>query len=307
MTRKIIVKNRSDWPTAVMNIICPWIAKEAGITWKYEFLIRDCKSMTWGGRGAREYQRVWLDRHYRRGKVVRKCLTNEQYTTRVKAARRELAKEIQFLRKDEYSNGTLIDIRHADPSECPEDLQPLMRRYAALERAQHDRWTVRKAPMHIAPNQWPLFNKDHRFKWSENQTFLTRLELLVFLIAHEACHATTGHPDQYREAGQKDVAGMEFHCNAKGYRIIEQFHQEWPTFRPLIYAAMRKERAKKQRKTKARFDPNPKLALAQLRLADWQRRQRAANNKVKKYARQVKYYQGKLAARSSGSSNAKRA
>ncbi|MEI8197699.1 MAG: hypothetical protein WCI73_17530, partial [Phycisphaerae bacterium] len=109
---------------------------------------------------------------------------------------------------------------------------------------------------------------------------------------------------EYQEAnGKHDAAGMEFHCNARGYRIMEAFHAAWPRLRPLVWAAMREERGKKRRKAKARHDPSPKLALAQEHLTDWQRRQKAATNRVRKYLRQVRYYQGRLAARSGLSSN----
>ena len=124
----------------------------------------------------------------------------------------------------------------------------------------------------IMPGLWPYSNKDHRFQWSENQTFRTRLELLVFLLAHEAVHATSGHPNEYREKGRTDKAGMEFHCDTRGYRIMQKFHEAWPTIRPLVYAAMRKSRDMKLRKAKARHDPFPKLALSQEHLTDWQRR-----------------------------------
>ena len=181
MTRKVKVENRSEWATPALEVICPWIAKEAGITWDYHFLIRDCKSHSWGGRGGRRSQRLWLDRHYRRTGI-----------TWSGPGKRRLFK---------IGNAT----------------KPL----------------------------WPMDCKDHRFKWSENHVLRTRLELLVYLLAHEAAHATTGHPDKYVEhradpqdvrdgldATRVDRAGMEYHCNAKGYRIMEKFRAEWPRLRP---------------------------------------------------------------------------
>ena len=251
--KKITIENRSEWPTPALEVICPWIAKEAGITWDYHFLIRDCKSMTWGGRGGKNSQRLWLDRHYNR-----------------------------------------VGIVWSGPGE---------RRL----------FKIGKNPKPL----WPLTNKDHRFKWSDTQTYRTRLELLVFLLAHEACHATSGHPNEYKDrANPEDVhigiardridrAGMEFHCDAKGYRIMQKFHDEWPRLRPLIYAAMRKIRQKKLAKRAkflaARQDFSGKQEHAQELLKKWQSRRKAADTKVKKYLRQLRYYQRKIEGRMAAS------
>jgi len=146
---------------------------------------------------------------------------------------------------------------------------------------------------------WPYIHKDHRFQWSEDQTFRSRLEILVYLIAHEATHATTGHPSEYRGTdGRKETASMEFHCNARGYRILEKFREAWPKIRPLIYAAMRKTHQRQTanivKHATRRPDPAPKLALAQKRIKEWTRKKKFAETKIRKYTRRIRYYERKV-------------
>ncbi len=58
MLRTTIV-NRSDWPDNFLSVVCPWIAKQAGIRWHYEFLLRSTPSRGWWrGRGWSHKQTV---------------------------------------------------------------------------------------------------------------------------------------------------------------------------------------------------------------------------------------------------------
>lgn len=153
--------------------------------------------------------------------------------------------------------------------------------------------------------QWPWAFTDRRFQWSPAYGLASRLELLVFLLAHEAVHAVSGRPQDWKEGQRTNRDGMEHHCNVRAMAMVGQFHQQWPgQLRPAIYAAMRKEKQARQaltaRRLAKRRDPAPKLAKAQARLKDWQRKLKLAQGKVKKYLGRVKYYTNKLTPVSGG-------
>lgn len=191
--------------------------------------------------------------------------------------------------------------------------EQLPKHYAFLFRATNDRhswrgvgwWsrqTVKLSRRHFGP--YPYTKKDHRFKWSVPFQLLSRVETLVYLIAHEAHHSTKGHPSKFETTGGRtDRAGMEFRCNTAGFEAVKALRLEWPTLRTKIYTAMRRERdrlkASKQRKEVKRSDPTPKLIHAREAMATWQRKAKLAATKIKKYRRKVAYYEGRLAATSS--------
>jgi hypothetical protein len=182
--------------------------------------------------------------------------------------------------------------------------------YAFLFRATNDRhswrgvgWksrqTVRLSRRHFGP--YPYTKKDHRFKWSVPFEFRSRLETLVYLIAHEAHHSTKGHPREFEKSnGRTDRAAMEFHCNNAGFEAVKALRIEWPTLRTKIYAAMRRERDRlktsKQHDAIRRSDPTPKLLNARESLVTWRRKAKLAATKIKKYRRKVAYYEGRMAA-----------
>lgn len=65
MGLKII--NRSTWPSAAINVIVRWVCRRERLgtaEHPYEVLIRNTKKNTWGGRGSRSCQRIWLHRRY---------------------------------------------------------------------------------------------------------------------------------------------------------------------------------------------------------------------------------------------------
>lgn len=297
---KITVINRSKWPTPAIDIIARWVARQAGVTWDYTINVGNTRRRGWYGHGWRNSQNSYVNRHYRRFALAASLWSQDRYDAEVKKARIALAGEIKYARKDEVARWDIDDALSArSVNECLESTQPIFRAMKRLEQVQAQKVGV-TMPRKLTGNKplWPYENKDHRFKWSDTQSFRSRLELLVFLLAHEACHATTGHPNHHRLGdGRADTAGMEFHCNAKGYRIMEMFRQEWPKLRSLIYAAMR--RARRQhvteiaRKVAKRSDPGPKLALAEKRLKEWSRKKKLAETKIRKYRKQVRYYQKK--------------
>jgi len=62
--------------------------------------------------------------------------------------------------------------------------------------------------------KWPLMKKDRRFKWSTRHVLRSRLELLIYIMAHEAHHARGGSPSHFMKSGRLDRASMEYRCNA---------------------------------------------------------------------------------------------
>lgn len=226
---KLTLTNRSAWPTPALDVLARWIVKRAGIDWDYSILVRDCKTNTWGGRGGRFGQRIWLDRHYRRAPGAR---------------------------------GGVF---------CP-----------------------------VGCKLWPVAHTDRRFQWAHQQTFRTRMEFLVMLLAHEAYHATGGHPGNFVTGNKINRASMEFRCNRFADEAVAALRVEWPTIRAAIYRAMRRdrERAKSMKRVKAdKRGPDHKLALAMAGLERWEKRERAARNRVKALRRKVKYYEGRVAAK----------
>jgi hypothetical protein len=151
-----------------------------------------------------------------------------------------------------------------------------------------------------------MVRKDHRFQWSREETYRSRLEFLIGLMAHEAHHATKGHPKHFLRNDRVNRAEMEFRCNEAAQRAVADFHDDWPRLLPAIRTAMRRDRNRnKDREAKLkqkRLDPDLKLAKAQAQLKRWQAKHKTATTKLKKYRRMVKYHEGRVAARESACS-----
>ena len=147
---------------------------------------------------------------------------------------------------------------------------------------------------------YPTEIKDPRFKWSASHQIQNRLEHFVFLIAHEAYHASGGHPSLFKNPnGTTNADSMEFRCNDFGHQTVIAFREYWKTtLKAKVRAALRKSRdrveAAKQQKVEAKMaktDPNVKLTAAQQSLAMWEKKLKLAQTKVKKYQRLVKLYE----------------
>lgn len=286
----LTIENRSDWPTPALEVLIRWVCKREGLGTAghpYRVLVRACTRNTWGGRGGSNFQRVWLDRHYRRISGRSKA-TLEGLNILRKSARKHLAGE---LRKNRL-NG---DARYTDRVDTLED-----RIKSINEMIRFGDYADSRKPRVNGNPLWPFTHADPRFKWSKPETYRSRLELLVALIAHEAHHATLGHPDRYRTGNavkKIDRASMEFRCNRAMGEAAAALHNEWPELRKAIYAAMRKARANKVTAQVRKTDPTPKLAKAQDALAEWQRKAKLAATKIRKYRLRVRYYEGKVAAK----------
>ncbi len=129
-------------------------------------------------------------------------------------------------------------------------------------------------------------------------TVRNRLEGLVFLVAHEARHATDENAQIRRDRGH---ASMENDCNRHGERLVEKFRVAWPkTLRAQVAKEIRldRERAKRAKAQRASAkSPEMKLRRAQANLSAWEAKAKRAANAMKKYRRQVRYYQGRVAAK----------
>lgn len=150
--------------------------------------------------------------------------------------------------------------------------------------------------------QWPYETKDTRFKWSQKEIFRSRLELLVFLVAHEAHHGTNdGHPFNNRRNGRVRAASMEYRCNQAGLEAVRDFHDEWPRLFGEIKREMRKDR---ERRAKAKAaTPRRRLAYARRMLQNWESKpdSRKTRSKIKHYHRMVTRHENQLARIAHGS------
>lgn len=158
--------------------------------------------------------------------------------------------------------------------------------------------------------KWPGTIRDTRWAHSPTQIINSRLEHLVFILAHEAAHATIGHPNKFfrkeRIGHSKlrfDEEAMEFACNRFGMETVEALRKEWPArLRAQVYEACRADRRKRKDKSEQKRDPNLKLQRAQANLDRWLRRQKLVNTKIRRYKKAVIYYEGRVAAFGSASS-----
>ncbi len=152
-----------------------------------------------------------------------------------------------------------------------------------------------------ASGSWPMTRTDHRFKWATEELYQSRLELLVGLIAHETHHAMGGHPDHFRKGMRTDKAAMEFRCNRIAQETVAAFRVEWPCLRAKIKRAMRTDRDRRKARIEKlrarRADPRPKLVSARTMYKKWQGKAKLAATKMKKYRRQIQYYEGRAAAK----------
>lgn len=112
-----------------------------------------------------------------------------------------------------------------------------------------------------------------------------RVDLLVQLLAHEVCHANLGHPRHFRNArGRVDRRDMEDLCNRRGADTLEALREQWPNFVQQYRAARSKTKHAKSPDTKR----EKKFERTAMLLTQWQRKQKLAENKVKKYQRAMK-------------------
>lgn len=141
---------------------------------------------------------------------------------------------------------------------------------------------------------WPLIHSEWRYKDAGCEFVLrSRLELLVYLLAHEAHHATGGNRSKFKTAlGRIDRRAMEIECNEEAAIAVQQFRIQFPDF-------VKRWRFILKRQAVAE-SPTVKIAQKRSHIArkieQWESRAKRAANAMKKYRKQLRYYDGRLAA-----------
>lgn len=139
---------------------------------------------------------------------------------------------------------------------------------------------------------YPYSFKDHRFKWAKTFKFQSPIEVLVFLMAHEAFHTFTGS----KPYCNMKSCEREFHCNDFGFKTVEAYRQLPRNFSK-IKKALRKSRKKitKQKEQKKKQNsPEHKLEVAQQRLTLWESKLKYTEHKIKHWQKKVKYYEKRI-------------
>lgn len=170
-------------------------------------------------------------------------------------------------------------------------------RKTEMRYAGQDHTLVGRKPL------WPHAITDRRYKYAIPHLVNNRVESFVYLIAHEACHANEGHPEHFKsKGGRTNTAYMEYKCNDFAMKTVEAFREVWKTsMKKQVQDAIRKYRNQRQnlkdKKIAIRMKKNStefKLEKAKTMLDLWQRKLKAATNKVRKYQRIVKRCEKRL-------------
>ena len=131
--------------------------------------------------------------------------------------------------------------------------------------------------------------QEHRFHTGQVCNPQTRLEAFVFLVAHEARHATPFNQALFRVGtdGCRDnnVAG-EHDANEWGNEMVERFRASWPSMKRLILKRLRRRKVKT---VLARIGPSraDKIAKNRAALARWERKAKLAQTWMSKYRRRI--------------------
>jgi len=175
-----------------------------------------------------------------------------------------------------------------------------------------DRWelTVRM-DRRYSRHKFPWKHRDHRFKWSAEFEFLSRVEVFVYLLAHEAKHSLDFH--EFKNDQKRDK--KEFYCNDVASNVVKKFRKEWPILKVNVKKLFAKElKAKKRKladieKEKNRKDelkkkqkerkvekrtPQYKLEKYTKLLDKWKKQLKTSQDKVKFYKAKVKHFQKKV-------------
>ena len=169
-------------------------------------------------------------------------------------------------------------------------------RRGANHRARQGRRGLRSTPGKYWPRDW----RESRFKWGGSVNLRSRVEMLVFLIAHEMRHATAENVAIRKAGGARGRSAMENDCNKCGAAVVARWRVERRAIMRRVKRAMvvARDKAlltaaiKRDRKT-----PEYKLQRASANLARWEIEAKRVARFMAKYRRQVKYYTGRAAAK----------
>lgn len=160
------------------------------------------------------------------------------------------------------------------------------------------------------PGGFPWKHKDHRYKWSPEFEFKSRIEVFVFLLAHEAFHSVKANDGKKEKKCEE-----EFFCDDFAFRIVKKFRIEWYNLKEKIKKQFRKELNVKKREIKnlkkktiqkeelkkkqigrktEKRTPEYKLKKFTMLLNKWEKKQKVSNEKVKFYRAKVKHFQQKI-------------
>ena len=142
--------------------------------------------------------------------------------------------------------------------------------------------------------RWPYAIVENRYKDAGYFIVKTRLELLIFLMAHEAHHACGGNPRHWQTKGngRTNNKEMEIDCNDEGAIAVQEFRLAWPKF----MAKWRAKLKKHSQDAKPEAVIEKKHALIACKILTWEKKAKRANTALKKYRRQLLRYETKLAA-----------
>jgi hypothetical protein len=148
---------------------------------------------------------------------------------------------------------------------------------------------------------WPYRTADSRYVGSRVREFLSRTEVLVFVMGHELGHAIFNSLSK----GQAPKRGRdtEFLCDEKGLEAVKAYREARVELWSRINKAVRREHAlavrkatTKERRRAEKSDPAYKLGVVSDHLFRWESRLQYAQHKVRDYRRRVKYYEKRVAA-----------
>jgi hypothetical protein len=124
---------------------------------------------------------------------------------------------------------------------------------------------------HGRVKRWPVVSGDQRFPDIRHGVeFRSTLDILIFVMAHEAHHATGGHPSNFksdlprlptdpalrrrveRERQRDSLLRMETACNAAGLRALLDFRAEWPGIRSALRQRLARTRLETTRRAAVR-------------------------------------------------------
>lgn len=148
-------------------------------------------------------------------------------------------------------------------------------------RASHINWDAPKGERRDYWGNYTITEK--RFRSDFEFPVRSRLEVLVFLLAHEICHGNRGNRNAYKTNGRIDRCDMESTCNRIGAQAVEALREEWPRLASEIATAMRAERRKKQQKRSPDLRLQKRIQQAESQLKTWRRKHKLAETKLAKY------------------------
>jgi hypothetical protein len=145
-------------------------------------------------------------------------------------------------------------------------------------------------------NKWPYHYKDGRFKYSKEHSLNDRIEIMVYLIAHELYHSTYKH--EYSRSRE------EFLANDFAYKMVNKYREIKNKLWIKIREDIRKEhkrsvkKVNKEKEVKAKKkSPEFKLEHNKTLYEKWNKQKKHCENMMKKYRQKIKYYERRMAAK----------